>query len=178
MSMWQRMTLKQKVITVTALTAGVALLLYLLPKTATTDPPISVGDGSVTFSAANISKNSNGELEALTPLFHKVHSLAVSDYSGGSSQSIDLTGKQWTIISVSRSVVLTNDRQVFQEGVKADCPQNWTSSGNYYTCDPGDGSQLTPATLTIAGQNCPTTNQPTCTLTCASGKCRVLLDYK
>jgi hypothetical protein len=181
MSSWRTMTPIQKTLTVTGFAVVAALLLYWLLGIANrTDPPIIVGDGSITFHADGIKKNSNTEVEALKFL-HKVQSLVVVDINGGATSTpIDLKGKQWILANVSGRFMLTNDRQLLgvQEGVKGDCPTDWQGSAMDYTCVPMDGSQLTPATLTIMGENCPTTGQPTCTLTCGSGKCQVQLTYK
>jgi hypothetical protein len=175
------MSPRQKTLAVTGFTALAALLLYLLSGiTKAKDPPIIVGDGSITFHADTIEKNSSNELEVVKFL-HKVKSLAVVDTRDGTTSTpIPLKGKNWTITSVSGAVVLSNDPQLagVQEGVKGDCPGDWQGSGMDYTCIPADGSQLTRATLKITGENCPTTNQPTCTLTCPSGKCQVQLTYK
>jgi len=184
MPSWGTMSPTQKTLTVTALTAVAALLLYLLFEIARAeDPPIIVGDGSITFHADTIKKISDNELEVLK-LLHKVRSVVVADTNGvPTSTPIDLSkGNAWTLTSVSGAVVLTNDPQLLgaQEGVKGGCPSGWKGDGTDYTCVP-DGSKLTPATLTITDENCPTTNQPTCTLTCAngpSGKCQIQLTYK
>jgi hypothetical protein len=181
MPTWGTVSPTQKTITVTAFTALAALLLYLLFGIAKAkDPPIIVGDGSITFHADTIKKNPGNELEVVKFL-HKVKSLVVVDTKDGTTSTpIRLKGMDWTLTSMSGAVVLSNDPQLAgaQEGVKGDCPRDWQGSGMDYTCTPTDGSQLTPATLKITGENCPTTNQPTCTLTCPSGKCQIQLAYK
>jgi hypothetical protein len=172
MSVWQRMTLRQKTFTLAVLTVGVAVVLYVFSRILTSDPPIYIADGSVTFQADAINQNSNMELEE-KKFLHKVRSLVVTNADGSApSTPIDLKGTNWKIASASGKVVVTNDPQLagLQEGVKADCPQSWTGGGTNYSCDPGDGSQLTPATLTIATQSF--------SLSCPTGKCIVQLAYK
>jgi hypothetical protein len=187
MPSWRTISATQKILTVTGFTVIAALLLYLLLGSRggpTTDPPIIVGDGSITFHADTIQVNSTNELEVLK-LLHKVKSVVVADLNHvPTSTPIDLSnGKVWTLTSASGAVVLTNDPQLLgaQEGVKGGCPTGWQGGGMDYTCYPTDGSKFTPATLTIMGGNCPITGQPTCTLTCAngpSGKCEIQLAYK
>ncbi len=179
---WRTMSSTQKAFTIVAFTLAGALALYwsFVIKNRR-DPPIIIGDGSVTFYADKIDKKSDTELEALKSL-HKVRSLVVTDAnSGATSTPIDLKGLDWTITNASGVVNFSTDPQLLglQAGVKGDCPAPWKGGGTDYTCDPGNGSKLTPATLKIQGQNCPPGSaQQSCTLTCASGKCRVELEYK
>lgn len=177
MPSWRTMSATQKIFTVTGFTVIAALLLYWLlgPKRPPTDPPIIVGDGSIIFRADKIKKTSNNELDVLKAL-HKVGSVVVADPNGNpTSMPIPLKGETWTLTSASGAVVLTNDSQLVQDEVKGNCSIGWQPYGMDYKCDPADGSKFTPATLTITSQDCPTTGQPTCTLTCVSGKCQAPL---
>jgi hypothetical protein len=162
------MSLRQKALAVGGAIIVVALALFALLRNRA-DPPILIGDGSVTFQSTNISINSPTELE-ITKFLHKVRSITVMDATGGAgSRTIDV--KQWSLTSTSGSVTITPDPQLFglQEGVKADCPTPWNSTGTY-TCIPSDNGQFTPATLKYDGGQT--------MLTCPSGKCQIQLEYK
>jgi hypothetical protein len=158
-----------------AVVALVALALYLFSKPFDSyDPPILIGDGSILFSADRINKNSNRQLE-VSKFLHKVYTITTVDLSpGGASSSITVKDRNWTLTSASGAVVVSLN----PPGVKADCSTDWNGIGTYYSCDPSDGTKLTPATLTFTDGNCPASGTPTCTLSCMSGKCQVRLEYK
>jgi hypothetical protein len=173
------MTSTQKVIA----TGGVAALVVLnvvafFHVLDNNDPPILIGDGSILFSADRIDKNSNKQLE-VSKLLHKVYSITTVDLSpGGSKSTMDVKGKDWTLTSASGAVVVSLDPLVVGQGVKADCSSDWNGIGTYYSCDPTNGSKLTPATLTFSAGNGPASCTSTCALSCMSGKCQIRLDYK
>jgi len=179
MPSWRTMSSTQKAFTVAGATVvGVLALYWLLSKRA--DRPIIIGDSSVTFDSDAISKNSDTELE-VRKFLHKVRTITVVDTTNGTLQSTtEVQGYDWTLTSASGLVVISTDPQLLglQAGVKGDCPTAWQGGGTLYTCVPADGSKLTPATLKIQGQNCPSTGQPTCMLACTSGKCQISLEYR
>ena len=158
------------------------LALYLILKPfANNDPPILIGDGSILFSADQIDNNSNRQLE-VSKFLHKVYTITTVDLSPGGSppSTIDVKGKDWTLTSASGAVVVSLDSLLSgqESGVKADCSIDWNGIGTYYSCDPPDGSKLTPATLKFNNGDGPASCTSTCTLSCMSGKCQVRLEYK
>jgi hypothetical protein len=169
-----------------AFAAGAAAIVVVLNVVAffhvldNNDPPILIGDGSILFSGDRIDKNSNRQLE-VSKILHKVYTITTVDLStGGVSSSIPVKNLDWTLTSAGGAVVVSLDPLLFGQefGVKADCSRDWNGIGTYYSCDPSDGSKLTPATLKFSDGNCPSTNTPTCTLSCMSGKCQIQLEYK
>src|ERR1700676_1551680 len=166
-----RMSSSQKALTVGGLAILVAALVWFGFIRNRIDPPIIVGDGSITLQSLSVKMKSTTELE-VTKFLHKVRTITVVDTTtGASSMPIDVKGRDWILTSASATtpVSLSPDPQLLgaQEGVKADCPTPWTS-GTTYICVPADNSQLTPATLKFNKGNCPATGTPTCPLSCTS----------
>jgi hypothetical protein len=160
-----------------AILAAVALYLFFRPL-ANGDPPILIGDGSITFHADTVTKKSDYELR-VWKFLRKAQRIGIADYPNDPSSWIDLDGN-WTLTSVSGSTAfIVSPYTLVTEGEKAICGTPWTGGGTDYTCAPADGSKLTPATLTFTDNTyCPGTTSPTCMLSCPSGKCQIEIEYK
>jgi len=159
---------------IVALVTGIVLM-----KLSKKGPPIEVGDGSITFHYQDgIQKKSDTQIE-VDKLLRKVRSISIGDYNQPPSSKIDVQKRKWTLTSNSTpQFQLSRNEYLLEDGVAGTCPVAWTGSGLLYTCTPAGGTQLTPVTITFSDGNCPGTTSPSCTLSCASGKCLLQLEYK
>jgi hypothetical protein len=161
------------------LVLGVAVTL-VRTLTSSGDPPIEVGDGSITFHyGGSIKMNSNNEIE-VDKFLHKVKSISIGNDGIPPSSTIDVRGRAWSITSSSTpqfQLSLTSHALGLANGVAATCPSAWSGSGSDYTCTPTAGGQLTPVTITFSDGNCPGTSSSSCTLSCANAKCLLQLEY-
>ena len=155
-----------------------ALALYLLWKPFdNNDPPILIGDGSITFHADTVTKKSAYELH-VWKFLRKAQRIGIADYPNDPSSWIDLDGN-WTLTGASGSTAFIVSPYTFvTEGEQATCNTAWAGGGTDYTCTPADGSKLTTATLTFPDGNGPASCTSTCMLSCPSGKCQIEIQYK
>jgi hypothetical protein len=174
------MTSTQKRLAAGAVAILAAVALYFFWKRFDSyDPPILIGDGSITFHADTVSKNSDYELR-VWKFLRKARRIGIADYPNDPSSWIDVDGN-WTLTGASGSTAfIISPYTLVTEGEKATCSAAWTGGGTDYTCAPTDGSKLTPATLTFTDNKtyCPGTTSPTCMLSCPSQKCKIVIEYK
>ena len=155
--------------------AATGLAAVLLYYATTVDPPIIIGDGSVFISHDGITKNSATDIET-SKLLHKVLSITVIDRSGSAASPLDVKNRKWTLTNATNQVVFDSRSKTLGDGVGGTCKSGWQGTGTYYVCH---DDKLTPATLTFTdGKNCPNTTTPACTLSCTSGYCMLVLEYK
>jgi hypothetical protein len=174
------MSLTQSVLITSGVLLAAAVTAALIAKFASSDPPIYVGDGSITIQFdGTIKQNSTTEIEPRR-FWHKVKSIAVGDKGQAPGTPYDVTDRQWTLTSASPADFQLNLRPHWlglENGVPATCGTGWSGSSSLFTCAPGSG-QLTPATLTYLDGNC-INGQPACPqLTCPSKICTITLTYK
>jgi hypothetical protein len=161
-----------------AILAVVALYLFFRPL-ANGDPPILIGDGSITFHADTVSKTSDYELR-VWKFLRKARRIGIADYPNDPSSWIDLDGN-WTLTGASGpTAFVISPYTLVTEGEKATCSTAWAGGGTDYTCTPADGSKLTTATLTFTDHKtyCPGTTSSTCMLSCPSQNCKIEIEYK
>ncbi len=147
------------------------------------DSPIEVGDGSMNFDyAGGVDKKSDHQASAGKAL-HALKVLNVVDRASQATvQQIEIAHRNWTLTSnVTKQAQFSRDDTFLGSGVAGTCdsPAGWSGAANSFTCNPTDGPQLTPATLTFSDGNCPGTNSPSCpTIACPSGRCSLNFSYK
>lgn len=124
------------------------------------DPPIIIGDGSVTLHhdlTTDVTLSSSGnDIEIYVPNHH-ARGLTVAD--GGTNTLIGLKDTNWTIAGADPVFSLTLNQHGNSEGVVLHCQAGWKtwnnppSPGTNYTCG---ASRLTPITFTSSGSStCP-----------------------
>jgi hypothetical protein len=179
-----RMSLQKKLLISTGVIVVLGAVTSLVMMLAG-DSPIEVGDGSITFQYPDGINNISAHQIEADKFLHKVKTISIGDYTGALGPPIDVSGREWSIVSNNTpqfQLSLRTHHADLEKGVVATCASStgWVASGATYTCSPTVGTQLTPATITFFDGDCPGTSpaSPSCTLSCPSGKCRLELIYK
>ncbi len=175
------MSLTQSVLVTSGVLLSVAVVAGLIAKYASGDPPIYVGDGSITIQFdGTVKQNSATEIEPRR-FWHKVKSIAVGDKGQTPGTPYDVADRPWSLTSINPAdfqLGLRDHWLGLENGVPATCPTGWSGSSSPYTCA-ASGRQLTPATLKfLDGKNCTPALADCPLLTCQSKTCTITLTYK
>lgn len=137
------------------------------------DPPIDVGDGSITFENMDGLTGYGDQVEAKNGKL-KVKIFELLNETGTTThQSVDVTGKDWTFASDNTPFALSRKNHNQGDSVTANCPgANWVVSCTKATCDPPGNIRVTPATLTI------TNPSSQVKFNCPANKCILRLRFK
>jgi hypothetical protein len=161
---------------------AVAVFAYVIVTTG--ESPIEVADGSVKLHFADGFDVDGTNAIRASKWFRHAQSIDVV----GTSESIPVKNKAWTLYSFNRQLKITPDEYVLETDVPIATLDGTAISkvnpndSNDFLYDPSDKSQFTPAMLTFTDGKCPkecsSCLQGTCTLTCPSGKCTIYIQYK